>query len=119
MMEPKEIALMAAATLDEKKAGNIVLLDVAEMTTITDYMLICSGRAVPQVKALTEAVEDKLSKEGIEPRRKDGASEGRWAVLDYGGVMIHIFHEQEREYYQLERLWENGENALVLEMIGE
>ena len=91
-----------------------MVLDVGGMTVITDYMIICSGRATTQVKALTEAVEDKLAQMGIEPRRKDGTSEGRWAVLDYGTVLVHVFHEQEREYYQLERLWADGSNALEL-----
>ena len=113
MMEPKELALLAAKTLDEKKALDIRLLDVGMMTVITDYMIICSGRASTQVKALTDAVEEKLSEAGIEPRRKDGTSEGRWAVLDYGTVMIHIFHEQERAYYQLERLWSDGTNTVA------
>lgn len=114
-MDPKELALLAAKTLDDKKALDILVLNVGEMTVITDYMIICSGRAATQVKALTEAVEDKLSEMGIEPRRKDGTGEGRWAVLDYGSVMIHIFHEQERAYYQLERLWSDGTNALPFE----
>lgn len=114
MMEPKELALLAAKTLDEKKATEILVLDVSAMTVITDYMIICSGRAATQVKALTDAVEEKLSEAGVDPRRKDGTGEGRWAVLDYGVMMIHIFHEQERAYYQLERLWSDGTNAVPL-----
>ena len=116
-MEPKDIALIAAKTLDEKKALDIMLLDVGLMTVLTDYMIICSGRAATQVKALTDAVEEKLSALGVEPRRKDGTSEGRWSVLDYGTVMIHVFHEQERAYYQLERLWADGTNAIKLKKI--
>ena len=118
-MEPKDIALIAAKTLDEKKALDIMLLDVGLMTVLTDYMIICSGRAATQVKALTDAVEEKLSALGVEPRRKDGTSEGRWSVLDYGTVMIHVFHEQERAYYQLERLWADGTNAVPFEKIEE
>ena len=115
MMEPRELALGIARTLSDKKATDILVLDVGERTVITDYMIICSGRAATQVKALVEAVEEKLSEAGVEPRRKDGTGEGRWAVLDYGVAMVHVFHEQERAYYQLERLWSDGTNALPFE----
>ena len=114
-MDQRELALLAAKAMDDKRAKDIVVLKVDEMTVITDYMIICSGRAATQVKALTDAVEEKLSQAGVEPRRKDGTGEGRWAVLDYGTVMIHIFHEQERAYYQLERLWADGTNAVPFE----
>ena len=115
MMDERTLALHAAQALYDKKAVDLMVLDVSHLTVITDYMIICSGRAATQVKALTDAVEEKLSQAGVEPRRKDGTGEGRWAVLDYGTVMIHIFHEQERAYYQLERLWADGTNAVPFE----
>ena len=85
------------------------------MTVITDYMVIATGRSVPQVKALCEHVEEELAKEDVFARRREGMSEGLWCVLDYGDVMVHVFHEQDREYYQLERLWADGTNEIGVE----
>ena len=112
-MTSRQRAVYAARLLDEKKAQDILLLDVAGMTVITDYMLICSGPSVPQVKALCEHVEEKLAEQACFPRGKEGVGDGRWIVLDYGEMMIHIFHEQERAYYQLERLWSDGTNGVA------
>lgn len=111
-MKPREIAELAAKALDAKRAADIVTLHVESMTVITDYMVIATGHSVPQVKALCEHVEEELAKVDVFARRREGLSEGRWCVLDYGDVMVHVFHEQDREYYQLERLWSDGTNAL-------
>ena len=113
-MTQKEIALLAAKALDDKRAKDIVVLKVDEMTVITDYMVIATGYSVPQVKALAENVEDELAKMDLFAKRREGLGEGRWCVLDFGDVMVHIFHEQDREYYQLERLWSDGSNELEL-----
>lgn len=114
MMDSKAIALAAAKALDDKRAQDIVALKVDEMTVITDYMVIATGRSVPQVKALAANVDEELAKLDVFSKRREGVAEGRWCVLDYGDVMVHIFHEQDREYYQLERLWANGQNELEL-----
>lgn len=114
-MDQREIAVLAARALDAKRAKDIVALKVDEMTVITDYMVIGTGRSVPQVKALAEHVEEELAKVDVFVRRREGVSEGRWCVLDYGDVMVHIFHEQDREYYQLERLWSDGTNELEID----
>ena len=119
MLEPKEIALCAAKALDDKKAVEILVLEIGHRTVIADYMVIASGRSVPQVKALLDTLEEKLGEQGIQPRRREGAAEGRWAVLDYGSVIVHIFHEQERAYYQLERLWIDGDNSVPLSGMGQ
>ena len=115
MLEPKDIALCAAKALDDKKATDILVLAVGHRTVICDYMVIASGRSAPQVKALLEALEERLAPRGARPRRREGMGEGRWAVLDYGSVIIHIFHEEERAYYQLERLWMDGENVVCVQ----
>jgi len=112
MLEPIEIALCAAQTLDDKKAQDILVLEVGRRTVIADYLVIASGRSAPQVKTLLETLEEQLSKRGVRPRRREGAGEARWAVLDYGSVIVHVFHEEERAYYQLERLWADGDNAV-------
>ena len=114
-MDQREIAVRAAKALDAKRARDIAVLKVDEMTVITDYMVIATGSSVPQVKALCEHVEEELAREDILARRREGMSEGRWCVLDYGDVMVHVFHEQDREYYQLERLWADGTNEIEVE----
>lgn len=113
-MDVREIALLAAKALDDKRGKDITVLKVDEMTVITDYMVIATGRSVPQVKALADNVEEELAKLELDPKRCEGYAEGRWCVLDYGDVMVHVFHEQDREYYQLERLWADGTNELEL-----
>lgn len=103
-----------ATLLYEKKAQHIVALDVRALTVITDCMLIASGRSTLQVKTLAEEVEDRLAEEGIEPTRKEGHQDGRWIVLDYGTVLVHLFHTEERDFYRLDRLWEDGQNQIPL-----
>lgn len=118
--EMRKLALKMAAILNDKGAIDIEILNVADMTTITDYFLIASGRNVQAVRALSEELEDKLVEENIFPRRRDGMHESRWIVLDFGGVIVHLFHPEERLYYNIERLWRDGENSLPLnELNGE
>ena len=97
--------------LSEKKGNNIVYIDVADKTSLCDYFVICSGRSTTQVKSLAENLEEKMSKEyELQPKRREGIREGRWAVLDYTDVIVHIFNDEERDFYCLERLWEDGKN---------
>lgn len=111
-MQPKELALKIMDVLENKSAVNILGLDVAHLTSITEYFIICSGRNVIQVRTLAEEVEEKLGEMGVPARRKEGYHDSRWIVLDYGDAIVHIFHEQEREYYHIERLWMDGSNAI-------
>ena len=113
MMKPKDLALKIAQVLDKKGANNITILEVDHLTSITDYFVICSGRSVQSVRALAEDLDDRLMEEGIEPRRREGLNESRWIVLDYASVIVHIFHPDEREYYNIERLWMDGSNQLT------
>lgn len=113
MMNPKELAVRISEILDEKKAGNILVLDVAHLTSIAEYFVICSARNTIQVGTLGEDVEEKLlEEENLEVQRKEGYRESRWVVLDYASVIVHIFHEQEREFYNIERLWTDGSNVV-------
>ena len=109
-----ETAMKIAEILYEKKAWDIVALDVSGMTVITDVMLIATGRNALQVRALADEVEDRMSAEGLNPIRKEGQQDGRWAVLDYGGVLVHIFHTEERDFYRLDKLWETDSNRIPL-----
>lgn len=112
MIDSKQLALEAARILDEKGATNMEILEVAHLTSITDYFVICNGRNTQAVHTLAEDLEEKLAEEGIEVRRKDGEREARWIVMDYAHVIIHIFHPEERKFYNIERLWEDGTNQV-------
>lgn len=113
-MTSKEKCLLICRLLSDKKAGDIVYIDVAEKTSLCDYFIVCSGRSSTQVKSLAENLEEKLEKEyGEMPRRREGVREGRWAVVDYADVIVHIFSDEERDFYNLERLWEDGKNIVL------
>ncbi len=103
-----------ANILYEKKAQNIVALNVKDLTVITDCMLIATGRSTIQVRTLADEVEERMTELGMDPIRKEGFQEGRWIVLDYGEVLVHIFHMEEREFYRLDKLWEMGQNRIAL-----
>ena len=109
--EQRLLAEKICALLSAKKAEDILIIDVTEKTTLCDFFVIASGHSSTQVKALCEHVEEKLSAEGVEPRRTEGTREGRWGVIDYGDVIVHIFNDESRLFYHLERLWQDGENA--------
>ena len=97
--------------LDEKKAKDITIVNIEGLTIIADKFIICSARSNTQVKALVDIVDEGMSKEGYEPLRVEGKQEGRWAVLDYGDVIVHIFYEETRKLYSLEHLWSDGTNV--------
>ena len=113
-MQNLQLVQEAAQELYKNKAGQIVALDVQGLTVISDYMLIAAGRTVNQVKALADDVDERMAELGVPIRRREGQNEGRWIILDYGFMLVHIFHTEEYEYYNLERLWTDGSNRLVL-----
>lgn len=108
--EAYELAKKIAEILNEKKGKDIIIIDLKEKSVLADYFVIASGKSLTAVAALANNVDDKLSKEGIEPLRRDGLSEANWVVVDYGSVILHIFYSDVREYYHLERLWIDGAN---------
>ena len=110
-MESKQFTEEICKFLSSKKAEDILMIDVREKTVLCDYFVIASGRSTTQVKALCENLEEKFSKEGGEPRRTEGVRDGRWGVVDYGDVIVHIFNDESRLFYHLERLWEEGDNV--------
>ena len=103
--ESREAALAAARAAASKQAERIAILDVRALIVITDYFLICSGQTERQVRTIVEEVEKALRELDRRPVRREGESEGRWVLLDYVDVVVHAFAEEEREYYDLERLW--------------
>ena len=95
----------AAEAAAGKKASDLVGLDLSDLDGVADYFLICSGASEPQVKAIAEAVEEKLRAIGARPWHVEGREGRRWVLLDYVDLVVHVFHEKTREYYLLERLW--------------
>lgn len=94
-------------TLDEKKAEDIKIIEISELTIVADCFIIASGTSSTHIKALSGEVEDKLSKMGAQPDHVEGRATG-WILLDYGTVMVHIFQKESREFYNLERLWQDA-----------
>ena len=108
-METKEFAESICKFLSDKKAQDIVKIYVADKTVIADYFIIASGRSSTQVKALCDNLEEHVETLGVFAKRKEGVSEGRWAVLDFGDVIVHIFNDEQKLFYHLERIWGEGE----------
>jgi ribosome-associated protein len=100
-----EMIRVAARAASDKKAENIVAFDVSEQLVITDAFLLCSAANDRQVRAIVDAVEDKLRELGAKPVRREGERDGRWVLLDYAEIVVHVQHEEERSFYALERLW--------------
>ena len=100
-----------------KKALDLVILDVRQLTSITDAFIICSGRSNRQVTAIAEYIQVSLKEKGIKPLSVEGKREGHWVLLDYGHVIIHIFYEPVRDFYDLEDLWIDAEKIQVENLI--
>jgi ribosome-associated protein len=98
----------AVRILGGKKAEDVAAIDIANISSLADYFLLCSGGSTTQVKSLAEELEFKLSEQGVNPRRIEGAQSASWIILDYGEVVIHVFHRETRQFYNLERLWADG-----------
>jgi iojap-like ribosome-associated protein len=107
----KEILEKAVLILGGRKAEDIKAIDIAGVSIIADYFLLASGTSNTQVRTLAEELEFKLSQEGINPLRVEGAQTATWIILDYGSVVIHIFHRDTRQFYNLERLWADGRDV--------
>lgn len=103
--EPRETALLCVRSALDKKAYDLLLLDVGGLTSLADFFLICTGRSDTQVQAIAASIEESLAKLGRRPRMIEGLSSGQWVLMDYGDVVVHIFLESVREFYDLERLW--------------
>ncbi|NPV27183.1 MAG: ribosome silencing factor [Firmicutes bacterium] len=100
---------MVVEAAEEKKAQNVVILDLAGISLVADYFVICSGRSRIQVQAIAEHIEKELKAKGVNSLRREGYREARWILLDYGSVVVHIFREEDRSFYNLERLWSDAE----------
>ena len=103
--DSKEKSIFCAQAALEKKAFDITIVELKKASSLTDYFLICSGRSDRQVQAIAQSIEEKMGKQGIRPLGEEGMREGRWVLMDYDDVVIHIFYDQVRHYYDLEGLW--------------
>jgi ribosome-associated protein len=103
--DSKEKSIFCAQAALEKKAFDITILELKKASSLTDYFLICSGRSDRQVQAIAQSIEEKMGKKGMRPLGEEGMREGRWVLMDYDDVVIHIFYDQVRRYYDLEGLW--------------
>lgn len=117
MLNAKEIIAAAVKALSDKKGRDLKVLYTADQTTLADYFIICSGTSNTQVRALAEAAEEALSKAGEEPHHVEGHRGGQWTLLDYSAVVIHVFTEEGREFYDLERLWSDATPVDVSEYL--
>jgi ribosome-associated protein len=102
------MAIAAAKAASGKKAHDVLILDMREIFILTDYFVICSGNTDRQVGSIKEAVEENLAAKGVKPARREGEQHRRWVLLDYIHIVVHIFRKEEREYYEIERLWKDA-----------
>ncbi len=107
-MTPEELVLEAVKILDTKKALDITAIKINELTVVADYFIIANGTSNTHVKSLVDDVEFYMKEKGVEPLRIQGQATG-WTLLDYGSVVVHIFQKESREYYNLEKLWADGD----------
>jgi ribosome-associated protein len=108
---PRQLALLAAETCDEKKAKDIVVLDVRKITTISDYFIVCSTSNERQARAIAESMRMKLKEMGRREMGVEGIEDGRWVLQDFGDIVLHIFHESQREFYDIEGLWADAKQV--------
>jgi len=111
--EFQDVAFQICDILDANKGIDIELINIGVMTTIADYFVLVTATSKPHILSLMEKVEEGLNKSGLKVYRREGVSDGRWVVLDYGNIVVHIFIADLREFYHLEKLWNNGKNSMT------
>jgi ribosome-associated protein len=109
---PLDIARMAVEAAEDKKAADIVLLDVTGLTTVADYFVICSGGSERQLAAIVDAIVERVHEVGVRPYSREGAALSHWLLLDLGSVIVHVLAPPERDFYQLERLWAQAKTVV-------
>ena len=117
-MTPKELALIAAKALDDKKGKEISAVEISDLTALADYFVFATGSSNTQINALCDAVEkDMKEKANEDPLRREGYRDGTWVLLDYGCICVHVFSKEAREFYSLERLWKDGKPLDLSEIL--
>jgi len=107
----EELAKLVVKAAEDKKAENLLILDIRGLSVIADYFIICHGNNERQVQAIVSEIRDQAHKQGVSVRGIEGAEEGRWVLVDLGDVVIHVFHREEREFYNIERLWSEAKQV--------
>lgn len=116
MNQSKEMAKMAIKALEDKKGNDIRVIDIQNVSIIADYFIIASGSNKNQVQSMADNVEEVLGKAGFEPRQTEGYGTATWILMDYNDIIIHIFSEEDRLFYDLERIWRDGQPVDVSEL---
>lgn len=117
-MTPKETALLLAKALDSRKGLDIKVLETGNLTTLADYFVLCSGTSSTQIRALAEACEKAMKEQvGEDPHHVEGHRGGTWVLLDFSAVVVHIFNEEAREFYDLERLWSDAKPVDISDIL--
>ena len=119
MSEAREKARLAAAALEEKKASDLKIIDIEEISIIADYFIIASGSNRNQLHAMADAVEEKLGGAGFAPKNIEGYLNGNWILMDYGDIVLHLFDEENRVFYDLERIWRDGKQVEPESLLSE
>ena len=114
-LDPAELARIIVDVVADKKATDIALLDIRELSVLADYFVICTGANPRQIGAIASAIDDKLSELRVPIRGREGGADSGWVLLDLGDVIVHIFGPMEREFYRLERLWSEAPTVMFLE----
>ena len=114
-LEPAELARIIVDVAADKKATDIALLDIRDLSVIADYFVICTGTNPRQIGAIASAIDDTLSESGVPVRGREGGADSGWVLLDLGDVIVHIFGPMEREFYRLERLWSEAPTVMYLQ----
>lgn len=117
-MEAFEILKIAANALNAKKAKELNAVKVSEITVLAEYFLMCTATSTTHVRSLADEVEEKLSEAGVQPHHIEGRTTG-WIVLDYGSVIIHVFSRDQREFYALDKMWSDGEQVKLDDILSE
>lgn len=107
-MDSRDTAKRLVEILEDKKARDISVIDIKDISILADIFIICSGNSTTHIKTLADEVEAKMAGLGLRPSHKEGYGSARWILIDYGSVVVHIFHEEDRQFYNLERLWSDG-----------
>lgn len=115
LLDSAQLAKSAVDTASDKKAADIMLLDIRDVSTISDYFVICSGNNARQIAAIAGTIEEELEKQGARLFHREGDAESGWVLLDFSDVIVHIFGRKEREYYRLERLWGEAKTVVYLQ----
>ena len=116
-MTQDEILAEAVKILDNKKAEDIRVIEIGDLTIIADYFIIANGISTTHTKALADELEFQLKEKGVEPRQIQGNNGGGWIVMDYSDIVVHIFNKETRDFYNLERLWSDGKDIDVSQFL--